>query len=233
MPSLVENLDDESDVSDNGDGETGDDDFGDEIPDGIPGGRNPPKPRPRNISFARAQPINISGGEPIRRKRGRPPGSGTKSKSRTTDTAAEKFWTELTALGLNLTSVFIAVKVARNQKVIMTKAEAEAAAKALMLVAFKYKQFRELALIVNTDNDWAIIARGFWPYVSRLFIKEIIDDLLRLAFSGPQPERQSGNQSVGNVGQHQSGHDGNDSGDAVIQFFPSATNNRITDWRAL
>lgn len=220
----------------------------DEIPDGLPGSKNP-RPQPR---YERTAPEILSNNsQSTPRRRGRPPGPNSKSKTNTaSNTKVQDFWNTITALGLNLTSAWVAASVLRNRKYIMTKQEAEAAAKGIMLVAFKYKQFREFAVIVNTDNDLAIIARGFWPYMERVFFKEMIDDIVSRFFvfkpDGPKQRptpNVSTNANRGNASPI-SNSIGSDGGDTISSANNANDGRRTeftlpdgfslpTNWRAL
>lgn len=206
-----------------------------EIPDGLPGSRNPRK-RPSGVSYSRPEQINIGGGESVRRRPGRPRGSGNATKQ-SNSTSAENFWTTIVALGFNLSSGLIAARVLRDPKFIMTKPEAESAGKAVVLVLWKYKQFRDMALIVNSNSDWAIIMKGFWPYAQRVFLEEFKNELIRFAFSGPQSkQRPVKSPNVGNSGQPPvTSNAGRDAGiNGHNDEFPAfIQNNGVTDWRAL
>lgn len=186
--------------------------------------------RPTGIHYSRPEPINIGNSEFGTKRRGRPPGSTNKnSKStRTTNTNVEQFWTQIAAISLNFSTAFLAGKIFRDRKYIMTKEESYAAAKAIMVVAFKYKQFREFAVIVNTDNDFAIIARGFWPYLQRVFLQEIINNVISGLFvSGP---KQSG-KPVKSTGQFNGQHAVGNSQSANVQQQFSPEISGISDWR--
>jgi hypothetical protein len=168
---------------------------GSKIPFGLPGSKRPRRSFPGTVRNSRPESINLSNSESQPKRRGRPPGStSARRKSNSVpNTNVENFWVGVAALGLNFTTALFAARIMHDPKYVMTKSEAEAAAKAIMVVAWKYKQFREFALIVNTDSDWAIIARGFWPYLSRLFMKELINYVMAGLFVGKSTIGQNGN----------------------------------------
>lgn len=155
-----------------------------EIPDGFPGSKNP-----RNKS-GYEKPSEIK----IPRRRGRPPGNSntsTRSKSKSTS-GVEQMWSEGAALLLGLATTTFAFKVMRNKKYVMTEQEAKSAASGLIYCLFQYKTIREFALATRIDTPWAIALKGFWPYISRVFVQDIITNVI-MGFSQPTKPKQSGN----------------------------------------
>lgn len=153
---------------------------------------------PNNISFGfrnktKAEEIKIP------RQRGRPRGStnrtsNTKSKS---TTGVEQLWSEGAAIILGFTSAAFAMRIMNDRKYIMTEAEAKSAASGLIYCLFQYKQIRDFALATKIDTPWAIALKGFWPYLSRVFIKDIIENVI-MGFSQPKPKRpNAGRNSAG------------------------------------
>ena len=136
-----------------------------DIPSRFPGGKG----------FRRPEILETDG--TFKRPRGRPKGSTNKTSS-STPTSIQNDWTNLAAIGLGLSTTVMAMRVFRNPKYKMTKIEAESAAKAVVEVAFHYKEIRELATKVNTNSDMMIIARGFYPYLSRVMLGEILNNVM-------------------------------------------------------
>lgn len=163
-----------------------------EIPDGFPGSKNP-RSKP---GFEKPPEIKIP------RKRGRPPGSGTSTRGRPKSTSGvEQMWTEGAALILGLATTTFAFKVMQNKKYVMTEQEAKSAASGLIYCLFQYKTIREFALATRIDTPWAIALKGFWPYVSRVFVQDIITNVI-MGFSQPN---KSGKQSRSNAGHNNVG----------------------------
>ena len=190
MPTL-QNLDDEKgEENDNAESldEIENTEF--EIPSGLPGARNSRR-RPANINYSRPESIDIDNPQRVYKRRGRPVGSGRKT-TKSQNTRPEQFWINLTSTGLGFATAVMAAKVFQDAKYRMTKTEAESAANALMLVLFKYKWMRDVAVLVNFDNDWGIIAKGFFPYLNRVFLQEIIQDVIAGLFvpTGQQQPKQ-------------------------------------------
>jgi hypothetical protein len=184
---------------------------------------------PNNISFGfrnRQRPEEIK----IPRRRGRPPGStnrNTSSRTKST-TGVEQLWSEGAALILGFSSAVLAQQIMNNRKYVMTEAEAKSAATGLIVCLFQYKQIREFALATKIDTPWAIALRGFWPYLSRVFVKDIIENVI-MGFNKPkQPERNTGRNSnrESNSGPIRSSNVPPENGD---NFNPSIIIG--TDWR--
>lgn len=176
---------------------------------------------PQNISFGfrnKQRPEEIK----IPRRRGRPPGStnrNTSSKTKST-TGVEQMWSEGAALILGITSAAFATNVMGNRKYVMTEAEAKSAATGLIYCLFQYKQIREFALATKLDTPWAIALRGFWPYLSRVFVKDIIENVI-MGFNQPKQPKQkpvtrdagSSNIGVPNTGSNGTGNVPSENGD--------------------
>lgn len=165
--------------------ENHDNDF--DIPDGLIGSKNPRQPPQKKT----VDTIPV-----VKRRRGRPPNSpNSRSKTNTIPLATEKLWVEGAAIILSTTSALFAAKVMMDNKYVMTAAESRSAAGGVVYVLFQYKQIREFALLVRTDSPTAVIVRGFWPYISRVFVKDIIENVIAGLVI---PKRQSKSESVGN-----------------------------------
>lgn len=184
----------------------GDDDKFD-IPDGLPGSKNP-----RNrAGFQKPEEIKIP------RRRGRPPGSGnTRSKTKSTS-GVEQMWTEGAALILGISTTTFALKVMQNPKYIMSEQEAKSAASGLIYCLFQYKSIREFALATRIDTPWAVAIRGFWPYISRVFVQELITNVI-LGFNKPakpKPERNTGRDNNGTAQRQSDAHANDNAEDGV------------------
>lgn len=193
-----------------------------EIPEGLPGSKTkrPPFSKPEEIK--------------IPRPRGRPRGS-TNSRSKTNSnsipTATEKMWREGAALLLGSASTIFALKVLGNPKYIMKQQEAESAAAGLIYCLFQYKQIRDFALATKLDTPWAIALKGFWPYLSRIFVEDIINYVI-MGFSQSSKPRQS-KQSTGSnssANGQQPGQNNSTPNATVGNQFPDAIILR-PDWR--
>lgn len=186
----LEILDEEKDGDDNAESLDSVEDSEFEIPSGLPGTRTARK-RPTSINYSRPESIDLDNPQRIYKRRGRPPGTGRKT-TKSPATRPEQFWINLTSTGLGFATAVMAAKVFQNAKYRMTKPEADAAAQALTLVLFKYKWMRDVAVMVNLDNDWGIIAKGFFPYLNRVFLQEIIQDVITGLFvpAGQQQRQQ-------------------------------------------
>ena len=182
MPTIENLLDEEEGAED------------ENVSTAIPGNKTRKTDR-ETISNSTEHRINFTNQQPIKRGRGRPPGSGTSNKRNARgDTQPEQFWIRSTALGLNWASLLMASYIFHDKKYIMTRVEAEAAGKSLMIVAFHYKTFRDIAVTVNGDSDWAILLKGFMPYLSRILLKDLMEDVLSgLTFSGTKQRKSPRN----------------------------------------
>lgn len=192
----LENVDEEIENLDN--------DF--DIPDGLIGSKNPKQPPQRKAP----EPIPV-----VKRRRGRPPNSA--NKSHTIPLATEKLWVEGAAIILSTTSALFAAKVMSDTKYVMTSAESRSAAGGVVYVLFQYKQIREFALLVRTDSPTAVILRGFWPYISRVFVKDIIENVITGLVI---PKRQSKSEPTGNKSNGANGKSpaGNDESNSIPNF---------------
>lgn len=201
------------DVDENDDG----DNF--EIPAGLPGSKKKLDPP----VFQKAETIKIP------RRRGRPPGS-TNTKTKPT-TNIEAIWSEGAAVVLGVTSTIFAFQIMQNPKYVMTEKEAKSAATGLIYALFQYKQIRDFALATKIDSPWAVALKGFWPYLSRVVLKDIIENVI-LGFTQSTKPRQSAGRNQNradesdNVG-HNSTNDisqnGNQFPDTII-FQPNWRN---------
>lgn len=170
----------------------GDDDKFD-IPDGFPGSKNPRNKPADKSGFQKPEEIKIP------RRRGRPPGTGnTRSKTKSTS-GVEQMWTEGAALILGIATTTFAFKVMQNKKYVMTEQEAKSAASGLIYCLFQYKTIREFALATRIDTPWAVALRGFWPYLSRVFVQDLITNVI-LGFNKPAKPRPTGNTGRDNNG---------------------------------
>lgn len=199
----------------------------------------------KEIPHTRPERITVTNSEFSGRKRGRPVGSknnSSKTKTTSDSTQPEKFWISASALGLNWASLLAAGYIFHDKKFIMSRQEAEAAAKGIMIVAFRYQQFRDFAVIVNGNSDMAVIVKGFMPYLTRVLFKDLITDVFNgLVFPGPQRSTKtngaastgnatpSGRNEQSNVGVNLQSHVGRDKQNDVQPFTPEI--NGFTDWR--
>lgn len=125
--------------------------------------------------YTEPTPINIP------KRRGRPPGShNANTRSKTTSsksnlTSVEKQWAEIAAIGVGLVSMGFSLQVMNNPKFIMTPDEARSAANGIVYVLFQYKQIREFAMMSNMDSPYMVLIRGFMPYLTRVFLKDMVD----------------------------------------------------------
>lgn len=184
--------------------ENHDNDF--DIPDGLIGSKNPRQP---------PQKKTIDTIPVVKRRRGRPPNS--RSKVNTIPLATEKLWVEGAAIILSTTSALFAAKVMSDTKYVMTPAESRSAAGGVVYVLFQYKQIREFALLVRTDSPTAVIVKGFWPYISRVFVKDIIENVIAGLVI---PKRQSKSESAGDksIGANGKSPTRNDESNTVPNF---------------
>lgn len=186
MPPNLDDLDDEID------------DVKFEIPSGFPGSKKIRKP----------ETIDLGENPVVKRKRGRPPGSGTNARKNPTE--IQVWVVDVVATGYAFTAAIIAAQVFNNPKYKMTATEAKSAAAATVEVAFHYKEIRELATRFNPRSDYAILLKGFMPYLNRVFISEVLNYVISGLFvskSGTksagtkptsQPNSNNGNAAVGN-----------------------------------
>lgn len=193
-----------------------------EIPKGFPGSAGFRKP---NVLDASDIPV-------VKRRRGRPPGSGTSRK--TSPTEVQTWVVDIVAGGYAFTAAILAMKVFNDPKYKMTPQEAKSAAQASVEVAFHYKQIRELAATVNPKSDYMIILKGFMPYLNRVFISEVVNYVLTGFIvqqpksagrkqSGPEPRRESHGANGTASG------DGRVGGDSTDGTIPSVA--LAPDWR--
>lgn len=197
------------------------------------------KSRPDNYSTSarksfdgipRSKPETVDVGNSIPRRRGRPPGSGTKSKSKANSTAIGQFWIDALGLGLILTTGYVIAKPFNDKRYLMTAPEAKSAATAMLTVGMKYKIVRDTMSVINMESDAGIIIKGFAPYIMRAFLKEIIEDVISgLTISGPKRERQSAVRNGNDVrASEQNGKPANNNEQPGIPEI-----NVSPDWRAL
>lgn len=197
-----------------------------EIPDGLPGSKNPRRNPFQRQQFDKPEEIKIP------RRRGRPPGSGNiRSKnSNSIPTSTQKMWEEGAAIILGSASTIFALQVMRSQKYIMRESEAKAAAAGLVYCLFQYKQIREFALATKLDTPWAIALKGFWPYLSRVFVEDIINYVI-LGFTKPGQSKSGQSTRSNNNGSTQSSGSNNGNDNAADGYkFPDAIIIR-PDWR--
>lgn len=198
------------------------DDEGDNIPpipDGFPGSRRKP-------IYDKPETINIP------KRRGRPPGSTNTRSKATINTGAEKMWGEGAAILLGSASTIFAIKIMQNRKYIMTEAEAKSAASGLIYCLFQYKIIREFAIKTKLDTPWAVAFKGFWPYLSRVFLEDIINYVILGLTKQPEPRtKQTGNAGSNSNGNAKS--NGPDAGNGNSWYGNSIADNIIVrpDWR--
>lgn len=176
----------------------------------------------------RSKPETVDVGNTIPRKRGRPRGSGTKSKA--SSTTIGQFWIDALGLGLILTTGYLIAKPFNDKKYLMTAPEAKSAATAMLTVGMKYKIVRDTMGVINMESDAGIIIKGFAPYIMRAFLKEIIEDVISgLSVSGPKRERQSAVRNGNDVRtSEQNGKPANNNEQSGVPEI-----NVSPDWRAL
>lgn len=181
--------------------------------------------RPAHLFSQRAADVPISvpsDSIPIKR-RGRPKGStNANSKTRST-TFAEQNTSQYMALGLILSSALVA-KTFNDRKLLMTSGESTAAANAIVSVIFQYKQVREMAAMINPNNPWVIIAKGFQPYLYRVFIREMVENVIQSIFS----PKQSATGQRPNIGRNSNGPTQSESipvGNAASKSASNSTRN--------
>lgn len=164
----------------------------------------------------------------IPKRRGRPPNSTKRvSNSKSANqTSAEKTWVLGGSLVLSFSSLFFAVRIMNNNKYAMTKQEADSAAAGIIYVLFQYKTIREFAIATRWDSPYAVLIKGFWPYLSRVFVKELIESVIS-GISPESPTRQSKPKSESNSRKPESvGESISDAGNGNIPI------NVNVDWRA-
>lgn len=125
-------------------------------------------------------PEGMPGNAP-QRKRGRPKGSTSTNKSSVNTSVPSltvSTWERITAITLNWGSAIVALRFVGDGKYTMTQYEAECAAKGLVVWMFQYKQIRDLAIMTDFGGPTGAVVKGFMPYISRVFIREFITNVL-------------------------------------------------------
>lgn len=123
------------------------------------------------------------------KRRGRPRGSTNRSTAKPSLSFTEKQWSDGAALILGLATTYFAMSFMHDAKYVMTKQEAQSAASGIVYCLFQYNSVREFATKTRLDGPVAVLAKGFWPYISRVFVKDMIENVIAgLAVS----QRQSG-----------------------------------------
>lgn len=165
-----------------------DDEIGDvkfDIPAGFPGSLKTRKP----------EAINLGDNPVVKRKRGRPPGSGSGAKKNPTE--IQVWVVDIVATGYAFAAAILAAQVFNNPKYKMTVSEAKSAATATVEVAFHYKQIREIAASINPKSDYMILLRGFLPYLNRVFISEVLNYVVSGLFVSKSPAGKPATNSAG------------------------------------
>lgn len=179
----------------------------------------------KQFNFKREKPEVISSDAPITpRRRGRPP----KSTNAKTSTQAEAWVIVTFEIVLGLGTGILATNL-KDAKYKMTKAEAESAAKGIVYVLYQYKQFREFAAMVNPKSNYYIVAKAFWPYISRVFMKEVIDNVVSGFTLSKSAGRKSGQSEQSNR-QSNIQHDATN-GTVTNEQSSHIPTSRVIDWR--